>query len=140
MELAKYGITVTTVVPGLMRTGSPRNALFTGDHAAEHRWFTLGDSLPLLSMDAERAAARIVTATLRGRAELTLTPAAKLAGLAHGVAPGVTTRLAAVVDRLLPQGEDSTPLPGRTQEDEQPGWFAAATRLTRDAAKRFHQA
>ncbi|MDQ3716153.1 MAG: SDR family oxidoreductase, partial [Actinomycetota bacterium] len=66
VEAARHGITVTTAVPGLMRTGSPRNALFTGDRAAEYRWFSVADSLPLLSMDAERAAAKLIRATLRG--------------------------------------------------------------------------
>ena len=33
-ELRKEGITVTTVCPGLMRTGSPRNAEFKGKHRA----------------------------------------------------------------------------------------------------------
>src|SRR5262249_49606137 len=35
-ELAGEGIYVTTVCPGLMRTGSPRNALFKGKHRAEY--------------------------------------------------------------------------------------------------------
>jgi NAD(P)-dependent dehydrogenase (short-subunit alcohol dehydrogenase family) len=144
VELGKYGITVTTVVPGLMRTGSPRNAVFTGRRAAEYRWFTLGDSLPLLSMDAERAARRIVAGVLRGRGEMVLTPAAKLAAVAHGVAPGLTGRIAAIADRLLPAAEDgaepgTTPTPGHAEEDDQPAWFRAATRLTESAAQRFHQ-
>jgi NAD(P)-dependent dehydrogenase (short-subunit alcohol dehydrogenase family) len=140
VELGKYGISVTTVVPGLMRTGSPRNALFTGDQPAEYRWFALGDSIPLLSMDTERAAARIVSAALRGRPEITLTPAAKLAGIAHGVAPGLTQRVAALADRLLPAGEDATrAVPGHTTESAQPSWLRATTRLTRAAARRFHQ-
>ncbi|GLY68102.1 SDR family NAD(P)-dependent oxidoreductase [Amycolatopsis taiwanensis] len=140
VELGKYGISVTTVVPGLMRTGSPRNALFTGNRAAEYRWFTLGASLPLLSMDAERAARRIVAGALRGRAELVLTPMAKLAAVAHGVAPGLTTRIAGVADRLLPRAEDNAaPTPGHAEEGNQPAWFRAATRLTRTAAERFHQ-
>jgi short-subunit dehydrogenase len=139
-EVAKYGISVTTVVPGLMRTGSPRNALFAGDRAAEYRWFTLADSLPLLSMDAERAARRIVSGALRGRAEIVLTPAARLAVAAHGIAPGLTTRLAGLADRLLPRDETADgPAPGHTTEDSQPRWFAAATRLTRRAAHRLRQ-
>lgn len=139
VELGKHGISVTTVVPGLMRTGSPRNALFKGDRAAEHRWFTLGDSIPLLSMDAERAASKIVRAALRGRPEVILTPAAKVAVRLHGLAPGLSTRIAAGVDRLLPRDEDSSPsTPGHAVE-EPPRWFRSATRLTRSAARRFHQ-
>ena len=40
-------VTVTTVCPALMRTGSPRNARFKGRHRAEHAWFSVGDSLPV---------------------------------------------------------------------------------------------
>ena len=45
-ELAKDGIVVTTVCPGLMRTGSPRNATFKGQNRAEYAWFAVSDSLP----------------------------------------------------------------------------------------------
>ena len=55
-------MTVTTVVPGLMRTGSHLQARFTGQAGKEFTWFALGASLPLLSMDAERAARRIIEA------------------------------------------------------------------------------
>ena len=75
VEAIRHGITVTCAVPGLMRTGSPRNALFTGDQAGEHRWFTLGDSLPLVSMDAERAARQLVAAALKGKPEVAPHPA-----------------------------------------------------------------
>ena len=62
-ELAGTGVSVTTVVPGLMRTGSHVNATFTGQQEREYAWFSLGASLPLVSIDAERAASRIVRAT-----------------------------------------------------------------------------
>lgn len=139
VELGKHNISVTTVVPGLMRTGSPRNALFKGDRTAEHRWFALGDSIPLLSMDAERAARKIVKGGLQGKAEIILTPAAKVAVRLHGIAPGLSTRIAAVADRILPRNEDSSAAtPGHSVE-EPPAWFRTATRLTRSAARRFHQ-
>ena len=62
-ELAQDGILVTTVCPGLMRTGSPRNATFKGDHEKEYAWFTVSDSLPGLSMSAERAGREIIDAS-----------------------------------------------------------------------------
>lgn len=140
VELGKYGISVTTVVPGLMRTGSPRNALFTGDRAAEYRWFAVADSIPLLSMDAEVAAERIVTAATRGRAEVVLTPAAKLGVLAHGVAPGLVANAISLVDRLLPRAEHSgPPAPGHTVTRRMSKAVHAVTGLTRIAATRFHQ-
>jgi NAD(P)-dependent dehydrogenase (short-subunit alcohol dehydrogenase family) len=140
VELAKYGISVTTVVPGLMRTGSPRNALFTGDRVGEYRWFAVADSIPLLSMDAEVAAERIVTAAARGRAEVVLTPAAKLGVLAHGVAPGLVANAIGLVDRLLPRAEHGgPPVPGHTVAHRMSKAVQAVTGLTRIAATRFHQ-
>jgi len=139
VEAGRYGVTVTTAVPGLMRTGSPRNACFTGDRAAEHRWFTLADSIPLLSMDAERAAAKLVRATLRGSPEVVLTPAAKIGVRLHGLAPATTLRLLAAANRLLPADETARPVqPGHAIA--RPGrWFDTLTGLTRRAAQRYHQ-
>src|SRR5205807_1998888 len=57
-ELAKDGIRVTTVCPGLMRTGSPPNADFKGQHRKEYAWFAISGALPLFSISAERAARR----------------------------------------------------------------------------------
>ena len=67
-ELSGTGVSVTTVAPGLMRTGSHLRAKFVGNQGREYAWFGTAASLPLLSMDAERAAARIVRGILRGRA------------------------------------------------------------------------
>src|SRR5437764_2101577 len=78
-ELARDGVVVTTVCPGLMRTGSPRNAFFKGRHRAEYTWFTLGDSLPGVSMSAERAARKIIEACRNGTAEVVLSLLAKSA-------------------------------------------------------------
>src|SRR5205085_1734915 len=61
-ELMKDGVVVTTICPGLMRTGSPRNATFKGRHRAEYTWFSISDALPLTSISATRAARRIVKA------------------------------------------------------------------------------
>jgi short-subunit dehydrogenase len=44
-EVRQFGIEVTTVVPGLMRTGSQLNAAFKGNHAAEAGWFGAAASL-----------------------------------------------------------------------------------------------
>jgi short-subunit dehydrogenase len=139
VEAAKDGITVTTAVPGLMRTGSPRNALFTGDQAAENRWFTLGDSLPLLSMDAERAAAKLVRAVLRGKPEIVLTPAAKIGARLHGLAPATMLRVLSVVNRLLPTDETPRPVEPGHAVARPARWFDALTTLTRRAAQRYHQ-
>ncbi len=102
-ELANDGIYVTTVCPGLMRTGSPRHALMKGQHRAEYTWFSIGGSLPLLSMSADRAARQIITACRYGRARVTLSLPAKLAVCANVLAPELTADLNALVARLLPE-------------------------------------
>lgn len=102
-ELLKDGVVVTTVCPGLMRTGSPRNALFKGKHRAEYAWFAISDSLPISSMNAVRAARQIIEATKRGDAEVTLSIQAQLAARFHGLFPGTTANLLALVNLLLPR-------------------------------------
>ncbi|PYX85401.1 MAG: ketoacyl reductase [Acidobacteria bacterium] len=101
-EVLKDGVYVTTVCPGLMRTGSPGNAFFKGKNRAEYAWFSISDALPLISMSAERAARRIAEACRRGQAELVLSVPAKLAVKFHGLFPGVTADFLAIVNRLLP--------------------------------------
>lgn len=101
-ESAKDGIVVTTICPGLMRTGSPRNASFKGQHRAEYAWFSVGDSLPLISMSAERAARQILTACKRGEAEVILSLPAKLAVGFQSLFPGMTAEMLKLANRMLP--------------------------------------
>jgi len=109
-ETASAGVSVTAVHPGLMRTGSHRQAEFGGDTSAEFGWFSAAAGAPLLSMDADRAARRIVDAVIQRRTRLVLTAPAKAAQLAHGVAPGLTTRLTGLAARLLPSAPGQGPL------------------------------
>lgn len=101
-ELLKDKVYVTTVCPGLMRTGSPRNAFFKGNNEAEYAWFSISDALPGLSMNANRAARQVVDSCARGDAELILTVPAKFATLLHGVFPEVMVDVLGVVNRFLP--------------------------------------
>ena len=101
-ELLKDKVYVTTVCPGLMRTGSPRNALFKGNNEAEYAWFSISDALPGLSMNANRAARQVVDACARGDSEVVLTVPAKVATLVHGIFPDVMVDVLGVVNRFLP--------------------------------------
>jgi NAD(P)-dependent dehydrogenase (short-subunit alcohol dehydrogenase family) len=132
-ELASDGISVTTVVPGPMRTGSPVHALFLGDHARELAWFTAGDLYSVTAMSAERAAHRIVDACARGEAEITLSWQAWLLRVAHDLAPGLTSDLLGFVNRLLPAGIDARAREGYELTDELPE--ALRLRLDRLANK-----
>jgi short-subunit dehydrogenase len=139
-ELAKDGIVVTTVSPGLMRTGSPRHAMFKGQHRAEYAWFNLSDSLPGASMDAERAARQVIAAMRRGDAEVILSLPAKLAATVHGVMPGVVADALSAANRLLPDAEPGTgqqAVKGRESTSRiSPSWL---TRFNERAAQRYNQ-
>ena len=101
-ELAKDGILVTTVSPSLMRTGSPRNATFKGKHRAEYAWFSIGGSLPLASVSAERAAAQIIRACEDGAGEVYISNLLNLPVWAAELAPSVTTEVLGLINHFLP--------------------------------------
>ncbi len=128
-ELARDGIAVTTVVPGLMRTGSPFNAWFKGRHHDEFTWFAIADSLPVLSIDAERAAAQIVNACRRGDAELVVTWPARVALAAAALAPEVLASLMKMANRLLPGATDESGSQSHSGWQSHSRW--APSRLTR---------
>jgi NAD(P)-dependent dehydrogenase (short-subunit alcohol dehydrogenase family) len=101
-ELGPHGIKVTTVCPGLMRTGSTMNAFMKGQHEAEYAWFAIAGSLPGLSMSAERAAAQIIDACRHGDPELTFPIVARIAVVTEAIAPGAVAQLMELVTRVLP--------------------------------------
>jgi len=101
-ELRSKGIRVTTVCPGLMRTGSHLNAIFTGDAAREYRWFSLAAGLPLVSTSARSAARKIVRAVISGKSEIAITPQAIVAARLGDICPTATMRLMQMMNRVLP--------------------------------------
>jgi NAD(P)-dependent dehydrogenase (short-subunit alcohol dehydrogenase family) len=138
-ELAKDGVIVTTICPGLMRTGSPRNATFKGRHRAEYAWFSISDSLPLLTVSAEKAARRIVSACQRGEADVIFPIQAKLAAMAESIAPELVSDLLGLVNRLLPApgGIGSDRIKGsESYSSLSPSWL---TLLGDSAARRYNE-
>jgi NAD(P)-dependent dehydrogenase (short-subunit alcohol dehydrogenase family) len=142
-ELAGSGVTSTTIVPGLMRTGSHLRAQFTGRQTKEYAWFAASASLPILSMNAERAAHKMVDAVLAGKPTIILTPLAKLGARVHGVAPATTMRLLGLAHRLLPRppGTGATgAVPGLVAERRlNSGLLRALTTLGQNAARRLNE-
>ena len=139
-ELAKEGIHVLTVTPGLMQTGSPINAIFKGKHHAEYTWFSIADSLPFLSTSAKNAAQHIVRATQRRKTEITLTLPAKMLALFHGVFPQLTIYILSVVNRFLPgtgQAEGFDRSTGK--ESETPLSQSFLTTLGQKAAQTYNE-
>ena len=138
-EAQKDGVVVTTVVPGLMRTGSPRNADFKGQHEKEYAWFTVSDSLPLLSMSAERAAHDILEACRRGDVELTLGFPAKLAIVLDTLLPEFSGELAGLAARALPAAGGAGTESHKGRDSESPAAPAFLTAATQTAAERNNQ-
>jgi NAD(P)-dependent dehydrogenase (short-subunit alcohol dehydrogenase family) len=100
-ELRKANILVTTVCPGLMRTGGEEHAKFIGDVEAEQRWFMFGAKTPGIATTPQHAASRIYSAVSHGCAEITITPQAWLAARFAGLCPNSSQCISAMVNRCV---------------------------------------
>lgn len=115
-ELMLEGVLVTTVCPGLMRTGSHLNADVKGGNDQEYRWFKILDSLPIMSMEVGEAALQIVDACRYGEAELVLTIPARFAVLLKGIAPSAMQELMSLSAFALPKAEEGAFLSRKGKE------------------------
>jgi NAD(P)-dependent dehydrogenase (short-subunit alcohol dehydrogenase family) len=100
-ELAKDGVVVTTVCPGVMRTGSHLHAEFKGRNEEEYRWFAATAGFPGFSVNATSAARAIVSACARGDAELIISIPARIAVMLQTLMPGWFDDLNALVNRFV---------------------------------------
>lgn len=115
-EVRRHGVRVTCVCPFLTRTGSQDKVEVRGRHRDEFAWFATSGSLPVLTQSAGAAARAVVRACRRGQALAVLALPGKLAALAHGVAPSLTTAAMGVANRFLP-----APLPPGAESAAQSG-------------------
>lgn len=145
-ELATQGVSVTTVVPGLMRTGSTLGAQFRGQPSREYAWFAAAGSLPLLSIDADRAARAVVHAAQHRRPEIILGGMAQLVVRMHGLAPAMSTRLTTTAARVLDAAtNDDDAFTAKTQRGSEAARSAGSrllgilTSLNDKAARRLNQ-
>ena len=138
-ELRGKGVHVLTVCPGLMRTGSHVNALFSGDAEREYRWFSLGATTPGISTSARSAARKIVRAVIAGETEIAITPQAILASRLAQVAPEITSRAMRIVNHLLPEPSAAGSRPVRGMEARRLE-LASAKALGGLAARRYNEA
>lgn len=135
-ELARDGILVTTVAPGLMRTGSTVNVTLKGEqHQTEYTLFSLLDTLPLTSIDAKRAARQIVEATKRGDTELIISIQAQLLSRLHGIFPALTTDLMTLANGLLPTSKSQGIEQHTGKESETPVTRSPLTALGQKATR-----
>lgn len=130
-EVRSKGVQVTTVCPGLMRTGSYPNAKVVGDREEEYRWFSISASIPGIAHSAEGAARKIFQATAEGRAEITIGWDAYLAARAYGVAPDFTQYIAHLANQfILPKaGGSSTPVEAKRVRAPQSSWWRSFSDL-----------
>jgi len=101
-ELACDKIYVTTVTPGLMRTGSDVHAQFKGDHAAEYRWFRWSLKIPFASISIQRAARKVLAACRRGSPNLVMPASTYFLIAAHALFPNSFARVMRLFNRCLP--------------------------------------
>ncbi len=140
-EMAPYGIRVTTIAPGLMRTGSYVNARFKGYSDREAAWFSAAASMPGISMGAERAASQAVAAIRKGTAEKVLSTPANVLARIQGAFPGLVPEVMSVVNRLLPgPSDDESQKTGTELQAKQGRVLDALTVLGRRAGVRLNQA
>jgi len=138
MEVRSKGIRVTTICPGLMRTGSHGNAMFTGDAQREYQWFSLAANTPLLSASARHAAKKIANGIAAGCAEIAITPQAFVAARLGNLSPEAKRIAMMAVNMALPEAKENhnTPFRGEDVSDRE---VFPATRLGSAAARRYNQ-
>jgi short-subunit dehydrogenase len=137
-ELRSKGIHVTTVCPGLMRTGSHLNALFTGDAAREYRWFSLCAGFPGISASARTAARKILHATAAGKSEIAITPQAMFAVRVAGLCPTATARAMQLMNAVLPSAVEGA-TGNRRGAEVRSREVTPAVFLAQGAARRYNQ-
>lgn len=104
-ELSPLGVSVTGVYPNVMRTGSPIQAVFKGDHEKEFAWFQTVDTFPGFSMSADLAAKKIIDGIIEGRSEVVLSVPAKARMMFGVFFPETMQLLMGFVSRMLPHGQ-----------------------------------
>ena len=132
-ELKSKGIRVTTVCPGLLRTGSYPNAIVVGDLEKEYRWFSLSASLPGIAHSVSGAAKKILAATIDGRAEITIGADAYLAARFYGLMPETVAALGSLADQYLLPATAGTDTPTSAKRIGAPRsslWQALSRKLT----------
>jgi short-subunit dehydrogenase len=140
-ELGAQGVAVTTVFPGLMRTGSVIQAVIKGDHEKEFAWFAAGDSMPLLSVAARTAAKRILAGVRDGDAEVVFPFPMRMAELARTAFPELFALVLRETARFFPQGQSTerrTGAESRNWLHAQP-WFGPLRLLSEKAQKEYNQ-
>lgn len=112
-ELRAKGIRVTTVLPGLMRTGSHLQAWFKGKQPTEFALFSLVGGAPGTSMSAERAARLILAAAARGQADAVIPFTYRQLAKLSACAPNAAIATLSAVNEMLPAPRTGVAMQGK---------------------------
>ena len=138
-ELKQENIFVTAASPTLIRTGGHRHAVVKGQHRLEYAWFTVSDSLPLVSMSAENAASQIIRACRLGKGDVLITNYSNIASYLQAMFPELTQEILALVNRALPKMGGIGNASARGYESESTITRSFITSLSRQAALQNNQ-
>lgn len=101
-EVKKDKIHVTTVYPGLMRTGSHHNIDVLGNKKKEFGWFSITGNNPLVSVNAEKAASKIIEAIVYRKSSLIISLPASILAKIKGIFPDLTLEASSLINYALP--------------------------------------
>jgi len=101
-ELRHEGIYVTTIIPGLMRTGSYVNALFQKGNRKEFRLFSAMSTAPLITISTDKAVREIITAIRKKSIFKILGLPAKIIHQLHHFFPETIIRAYGLVEKYIP--------------------------------------
>jgi NAD(P)-dependent dehydrogenase (short-subunit alcohol dehydrogenase family) len=141
-ELALENIQITTVYPGLMRTGSPIQAVFKGDCEREYGWFASGDVTPGLSVSAETAARQILDGIRHGDTRVTYPLITKIGILGHAALPATYAFLMRNAARfIMPKSEARERKTGAQSQNwlNQQLWYKPLSSIEKKAEQQLNQ-
>ncbi|MCO4756151.1 MAG: SDR family oxidoreductase, partial [Bacteriovoracaceae bacterium] len=137
-ELRKDNIYVTTIAPGLMRTGSYVNAVFQKGNQKEFRLFSLLANMPLATLSAETAARKILAATRERKAFKVIGPQARFLIEMHHFFPNLTTRILGLISKQIPRTSEHETVKGMDLEQRNIGRNAhGIDRLAQRAKEKY---
>ncbi len=104
-ELRKDKIAVTTIAPGLMRTGSFINALFQRNNRKEFKLFAAMSTAPMITISADKAVRDIVSAIRHKKIFTILGVPAKVIHELNHFFPGTMIRIFGFLNKFVPAKE-----------------------------------
>jgi len=140
-ELALDNIKVTTVYPGLMRTGSPIQAVFKGNHEKEYAWFASGDVTPGLSVAANEAAHLILEGVRQGNARVTYPLITKIGIIGHAVLPETYAFIMRSAARFMPKSSVTLRKTGAESKHwlDRQLWYKPLKKMQHNAEQEYNQ-